>query len=139
MMLRHAFVPPALFVAVAVAVAVVGCTQAPKPQPLTPEAFVGPRSASVSGAEGTASGSGGTVGAGESARPAVAIPANKTSADLDNALKKPAGPRPTDVPTPSPTPAPGTGNTAANPLPSSPSATGPAASLPRSAPRPGST
>src|SRR4051812_41273628 len=103
MMLRHAFVPPALFIAVAVAVGG-GCTQAPKPQPLTPEAFVGPRSASVSGAEGTASGSGGTVGAGESARPAVAIPANQTSADLDNALKKPAGPRPTDVSTPTPVP-----------------------------------
>src|SRR4051794_10398978 len=57
------------------AAALAGCSknQSPAPRPLTPEAFIGPRSGTVSNA-GTAEGSGGTVGAGEAARPAVQIP-----------------------------------------------------------------
>src|SRR5207244_7821534 len=70
-----------LIVAAAGSLAIVisGCVRAPKPQPLTPEAFISPQSGTISGAGGTASGSGGTVGAGESAAPAIAIPANGVS------------------------------------------------------------
>ena len=90
--------PATLLLSSAVA-AVSGCASTPKPQPLTPEAFISPRSANISGANGAAEGSGGTVGAGESAKPAVAIPANGVSNQLDKNLNKPA-PAPTPVPRP---------------------------------------
>ncbi|MDB5321955.1 MAG: peptidylprolyl cis-trans isomerase, PpiC-type, SurA family [Phycisphaerales bacterium] len=76
---------------------------APKPQPLTPEAFISPRSGTISGAGGTAVGSGGTVGAGESATPAIAIPANGVSNTNDKSISKPAAP----IPIPAPIPRPG--------------------------------
>src|SRR5438045_2153626 len=53
-----------------------------RPQPLTPDAFTAPRAATVQG-NGVATDSGGPVGAGERARPAIAIP-----------LDKPANPTP---------------------------------------------
>jgi hypothetical protein len=75
-----------------------GCARAPKPQPLTPEAFISPQSGTISGAGGTASGSGGTVGAGESAAPAIAIPANGVSNKVDDAVGKPPAPTPVTRP-----------------------------------------
>jgi hypothetical protein len=83
-----------------------GCrsgSTAAKPQPLTPEAFISPRSGTISGAGGTAVGSGGTVGAGESAAPAIAIPANGVSNTNDKTMPKPAAPTP--VPRPGDPPA----------------------------------
>jgi len=77
--------------AAAAATALAGCTTAPKPQPLTPEAFISPRSATVAGG-GAASGGDGSVGAGESARPAVAIPANGVSKGVDEKMTKPVAP-----------------------------------------------
>ncbi len=79
------------------AIVISGCARAPKPQPLTPEAFISPQSGTISGAGGTASGSGGTVGAGESAAPAIAIPANGVSNKGDNAVGKPPAPTPVRV------------------------------------------
>jgi hypothetical protein len=92
------FRTPALVLAAA---ALAGCAnrqQAPSPRPLTPEAFIGPRAGSVSNA-GVAEGSGGTVGAGESSRPAVQIPAGGKNA-------KPSPPPPRGPPRPPPPPPP---------------------------------
>src|SRR4051812_33665748 len=89
----------ALLLATAAAAVLAGCAkqQAPGPRPLTPEAFIGPRSGTTVSQSGTAEGSGGTVGAGEAARPAVQIPAGGKN------------PKPQNVPpgtpsTPDPTP-----------------------------------
>jgi parvulin-like peptidyl-prolyl isomerase len=101
-----------------------GChdgASAAKPQPLTPEAFISPRSGTISGAGGTAEGSGGTVGAGESATPAIAIPANGVSGKVDQSIGKSA------VPAPAPTPVPRPGDDIKQPaaLDPIPHATGP--------------
>lgn len=111
--------------ALASAACLTGChngASAAKPQPLTPEAFISPRSGTISGAGGTAEGSGGTVGAGESATPAIAIPANGVSNKVDQSIGKPAAP-----PTPAPTPVPRPGDDIKQPaaLDPLPHATGP--------------
>jgi hypothetical protein len=87
---------PILILAAALAGCSAGNRSAPAPRPLSPEAFIGPRSGTVGNA-GTAVGSGGTVGAGEAARPAVQIPTGGKNA-------KPQPTTPGTPSTPDPTP-----------------------------------
>ena len=86
----------ALVLAATAAVAV-GCAsksnhKAPDPRPLTPEAFIQPRAGSSVSEGGTATGSGGEVGAGEAARPAITIPLGKKPVPTTTP-STPTGPR----------------------------------------------
>jgi parvulin-like peptidyl-prolyl isomerase len=93
----------------ATAAVAVGCSnkanhKAPDPRPLTPEAFIQPRAGSAVSESGTATGSGGEVGAGEAARPAITIPLGKKPAPTTTpSTPAPSGPRsdatPAGVPT----------------------------------------
>jgi len=80
--------------------ALAGCASknpsAPAPRPLTPEAFISPRAGGTVSQAGTAQGSGGEVGAGEAARPAIQIPTGGKNAKPQNATPgTPSTPDPT--------------------------------------------
>jgi hypothetical protein len=94
-----------LFAAAAASVAVIsiaGCSKQPQAKPLSPEAFINPRSgtANMPGENGNmAPGTtqGGNVGPGEAVQPNVAVPTNTVAQQINNALGKP-------IPTPPPDP-----------------------------------
>src|SRR3954452_24251161 len=75
------------------AAAVAGCSKQPAPQPLTPEAFISPRSGTTNTpaqndnvAPGTG---GGNISPGESVQPNVAVPTNTVAQRINDALGKP--------------------------------------------------
>jgi hypothetical protein len=73
------------------AAAFVGCSSQPKPQPLTPEAFVGPRE-NVNQANDNPNTGGGAPG--DNARPAVQLPGNEVANTVNRVLGQPILPNP---------------------------------------------
>src|SRR5258705_3135012 len=75
------------------AAAIGGCSKQPTPQPLSPEAFISPRSgtANMPGENGDAApGTGsGNISPGESVQPNVAVPTNTVAQRINDALGKP--------------------------------------------------
>lgn len=90
---------------ISLAAALAGCSSQPKPQPLTPQAFVAPQQSPPPSQSDNPNLGGGATG--DNARPAVQIPDNQVSDTINHALGQagspsgrtaaPAGPRPTDV------------------------------------------
>jgi hypothetical protein len=83
--------PPFRLLAVSFAAAAfAGCSSAPKPQPLSPEAFINPHENSGDQKTDNSNTGGGSVG--DNARPAVQIPGNVVSDTINQALGRPAAP-----------------------------------------------
>jgi parvulin-like peptidyl-prolyl isomerase len=76
--------------ALPLAAAFAGCSSQPKPQPLTPQAFISPRENASTTSDNPNTGGG---AAGDNARPSIQLPANEVTNTIDQALGRPVAPK----------------------------------------------